>query len=104
MTGIGTACCGDTPYTNDSQVCVCGGLYGLQQGRQLKCCGGKVVAAVQICCEDGNKGAAYDLDLSKSCCGSQYVPTDRSLCCKSPSGNTKVATVRLRKQYSSFKS
>ena len=90
VVGQGNACCGDTPYdSGGSRMCVCGALYNPIPPR--KCCGGKVVASAQVCCGDESSGAAYDLDSSKSCCGSQYVPKDTSLCCKGSAGGVVVS-------------
>lgn len=97
MVGLGNACCGDTPYNknNPSKVCVCEALYDPVPPR--KCCGGKVVASAQVCCGDETNGAEYDLESSKSCCGTRYVPSDTSLCCKGSAGDVVVcARSRLR--------
>ena len=90
VVGLGNACCGDTPYNKNglSKVCVCGALYDPVPPR--KCCGGKVVAAAQVCCGDETNGAAYNLEISKSCCGTQYVPSDTSLCCNGSAGDVVV--------------
>lgn len=89
MVGPGNACCGDTPYNSGgSKVCVCGALYDPIPPR--KCCGGSVVASAQVCCGDEVRGAAYNLESSNECCGTQYVPKATSLCCKGSTGDVVV--------------
>lgn len=49
------------------------------------------MATAQLCCGDEEHGTAYDLDSSKTCCGTQYVPQSTSLCCKGSTGDVVVS-------------
>lgn len=90
VVGVGNSCCGDVPYdTNGSKTCLCGGLYD-KFPMVRKCCGGKIVSIAETCCGNSARGKAYTLDPSKSCCGTYYVPSSSSLCCKNDIGMVKV--------------
>ena len=84
--GMGTACCGGSPYVASADVVCCGGTMETNHVTRT-CCGGQMVSiSTTACCE----GIPHALQPGYSCCGQQYISPAVSLCCMLDDGNTRV--------------
>ena len=70
-----------------------GALY---DGYMRACCGGQMVSSSEQCCGNSTHGVAYTKEGVRSCCGTRYMETATSVCCKSDAGNYKVRTSQSR--------
>ncbi|XP_021347323.1 usherin-like [Mizuhopecten yessoensis] len=86
--GIGDKCCGSVPYSYmGAQVCCGDKLY---DGYNQQCCGGEVISNHMACCGDAQEGSAFTARPGMECCGMSYVIMNRTLCCTSDTGHSKV--------------
>uniref|UniRef100_H2YEQ8 Usherin n=1 Tax=Ciona savignyi TaxID=51511 RepID=H2YEQ8_CIOSA len=94
--GVGDACCGGVPYSdNGLQIC-CDGV--LHDGFNRQCCGAlltQVVSADKICCGNSIDGAVYVAVDTNVCCGLQYLPRNLTLCCEDADTNQAKAHLVL---------
>lgn len=59
---------------------------------QQQCCGGQLVSDQLTCCGDQMSGTAYSQDVTKQCCGTEYMETRTSVCCTDgDTGHTQVS-------------
>ena len=65
----------------------------LYDGYGQQCCGGHIVDNDLQCCGNATQGQAYAVNTSNTCCGEEYVPKDRTLCCGDPVEGYKVCTI-----------
>ncbi|XP_048258912.1 usherin-like [Haliotis rufescens] len=86
--GMGDQCCGAVPFSSTGAQICCAGTLSVRYGHQ--CCGGAVVTDTAVCCGNDTVGAVYLQQSLKTCCGTQYVDADTTLCCSSDTGHSKV--------------
>ena len=64
-------------------VIFCCYLGTLHAAYEQQCCGDVVIASTQVCCGDEITGLSYSKVDGRSCCGTEYIQTDRTACCRS---------------------
>ncbi|XP_035991625.1 usherin [Fundulus heteroclitus] len=93
--GPGDSCCGGVPYSmTGGQLCCSGRLH---DGYGFQCCGGRIVDAILVCCDD----AVHTYKPGFVCCGKEYINSSTSLCCVNNNGSPTIhpsgnATVTLQ--------